>query len=173
MTSQRFLTTILCDDVRREEGNKLSYMGIYIADVLLASFPATLPKLCFVMNLCSPGEMPPPKGITFLIFNNETLLAELRLDEESIANYAASARPEENPESLRLSILNVAQLVPMKFDAPCELKVRAICDGEEVRGGRWKVGLLPTVVHRDVSSAIVSGSGASARSISGESSRRT
>lgn len=36
---------IVCDDIRREVGNKTSLIGIYQNDILL-SIPSVLPKLC-------------------------------------------------------------------------------------------------------------------------------
>jgi hypothetical protein len=44
------ITTVLCDDIRKETGNKVSLMGVYSKDIILPAVPAILPKLClFVM----------------------------------------------------------------------------------------------------------------------------
>lgn len=40
------ITAILADDIRREEGNKQSIMGIYGRDVILSKIPFLFPKLC-------------------------------------------------------------------------------------------------------------------------------
>ncbi len=42
----RHLVTIICDDIRFETGNKVSLMGLYDEDIVLAQVPARLPKLC-------------------------------------------------------------------------------------------------------------------------------
>ena len=42
---------ILCDDVRNEVGNKLSFMGVYGPELWLGKLPAVMPKLCFVVML--------------------------------------------------------------------------------------------------------------------------
>jgi hypothetical protein len=42
--------TILCDDIRHEVGNKLSYMGVY-NEVRFAKLPSALPKLALGVTL--------------------------------------------------------------------------------------------------------------------------
>jgi hypothetical protein len=42
---------ILCDDVRNEVGNKLSFMGVYGPELWVGKLPAIMPKLCFVVML--------------------------------------------------------------------------------------------------------------------------
>jgi hypothetical protein len=43
---------LICDDVRREENNKLIYIGVYAAGniIILGDLPAVFPKLFFVMK---------------------------------------------------------------------------------------------------------------------------
>ena len=43
--------TLLCDDVRREVGNKYSFMGIYGKKIIFNRIPAVLPRLCLVVML--------------------------------------------------------------------------------------------------------------------------
>jgi hypothetical protein len=38
--------TIVCDDIRRETGNKISLMGLYDDAIVHKEFPASLAKLC-------------------------------------------------------------------------------------------------------------------------------
>ena len=44
------ITTIICDDIRREIGNKDSLMGIY-QDVIILSIPGILPRLSLMAFL--------------------------------------------------------------------------------------------------------------------------
>jgi len=39
---------IICDDVRREEGNKMSFMGVYPKDIVVEKFPVIMPTLHFI-----------------------------------------------------------------------------------------------------------------------------
>ena len=42
---------IMCDDVRRELGNKMSLMGAYSGDIILNKLPGNLKSLVFVLVL--------------------------------------------------------------------------------------------------------------------------
>jgi len=46
----KFNFAIICDDIREEIGNKISFMGVYTKDIFVPKFPFTFPRLCFVMN---------------------------------------------------------------------------------------------------------------------------
>lgn len=41
---------IFCEDVREEDGNKASYMGVLGPKLVFESFPVLLPRLCIVMS---------------------------------------------------------------------------------------------------------------------------
>ena len=43
------MSTILCDDIRQEVGNKISLMGIYSKDIFVPEIPFTLAKLCLLL----------------------------------------------------------------------------------------------------------------------------
>lgn len=139
MSTAWFMTTVVCDDVRKEEGNKLSYMGIYGNSILLPSFPFTLAKLCFVMTLMGPGTKKAPKSLLFRLFRDEELLAEISVPGEALAEAAKNASGGSANDLKRLTIGTVLQLFPFQLAAPCVLKARAICDGEEIKGGAWPV----------------------------------
>jgi len=41
--------SIICDDIRQEVGNKLSFMGTYGKDIFIPKTPFTFPHICFVI----------------------------------------------------------------------------------------------------------------------------
>lgn len=43
--------TLLCDDVRKEVGNKYSFMGVYGKKIIVSRIPAVLSKICLVVML--------------------------------------------------------------------------------------------------------------------------
>lgn len=139
MSGNWFMSTVVCDDVRKEEGNKLSYMGIYGTNILLPSFPITLAKLCFVLSLTGPGNQAPPKSVTFRLLRDEDVLAELSIPSDTLAEVENNARSDANRDSKRMTIGTVLQIFPLQLVGPCVLKARAICDGEEIKGGSWPV----------------------------------
>lgn len=46
----KFEYAIICDDIRQEIGNKVSYIGIYGSDIFVSKLPFTFPKLCFAVS---------------------------------------------------------------------------------------------------------------------------
>ena len=47
MSITRHLEVIFCDDIREEVGNKISYMGVYSADLTVPVLPIVLNKLLY------------------------------------------------------------------------------------------------------------------------------
>lgn len=47
----RVKSTLICDDIRFERGNKLSLMGVYNEHIFVANFPFLFPKLGFFQTL--------------------------------------------------------------------------------------------------------------------------
>ena len=45
----KFEYAIICDDIRQEISNKLSFIGIYGKDIFVSKIPFTFPKLCFAI----------------------------------------------------------------------------------------------------------------------------
>jgi hypothetical protein len=142
MSQQRFMTAIMCDDVRREEGNKLSYMGIYSSNLMVPGFPFALPKLCFVMSVICPAQEAPPTSLTFRLLRDEEVLAEIPISEDTLGSLHQQTSGTDNPDTKRLTIGTVMQLFPLQLGGPCVLKARALCDGEELKGGSWPVDTI-------------------------------
>jgi hypothetical protein len=136
---QRVLITVMCDDVRREEGNKLSYMGIYGSNLAVRDFPVVLPKLCFVMSVVSDASENPPESLIFRIFRDDELLGEMTFSEEALTVVGERAENSEGRDAKRLVVGTVLQLFPLQLPGPCVLKARAIWDSEELKGGSWLV----------------------------------
>lgn len=47
----RHIEVIYCDDIREEVGNKLSYMGVYSAELTVPVAPVILSKLCIAVKV--------------------------------------------------------------------------------------------------------------------------
>src|ERR1700722_15247093 len=120
--TQRLMITVMCDDVRREEGNKLSYMGIYGSNLAVPDFPIVLAKLCFVMSVVSDATENPPKSLIFRIFRDDELLSEMTISEETMAAVGERAENAEGRDAKRLAIGTVLQLFPLQLPGPCLLK---------------------------------------------------
>ena len=51
MKLAKSIKTIMCDDVRNEVGGKMSLMGIYGRDIIIAKTPVVLPTFHFLIML--------------------------------------------------------------------------------------------------------------------------
>ena len=43
----KLIHTIICDDIREERGNKVTFVGAYGLDIFITKIPFIFPKLCF------------------------------------------------------------------------------------------------------------------------------
>ncbi len=110
---------ILCDDVRNEVGNKLSFMGVYGPELWVGKVPAMMPHLCFVVMLdqisqsftsakakvSMPGSEPvvlpiqaapgPPQGSHHTII---VALAPAKIPQEGRAKFELFFFDEEHPQ---------------------------------------------------------------------------
>ena len=140
VTTDVFAWTTFCDDVRREEGNKLSFLGIYATELFLPSFPVQLPKLCFVMTVRVPVERE-LHSLLFRLYRDDELISE------AAAAPAALQRPMDLPAGddapTWVLVTNVLQMFPIQFTAPCAFRVVAVVDGEEVKAGKLRVKAAP------------------------------
>lgn len=135
MSVNRNLFTIVCDDVRQEAGNKLSYMGVYGPQLIVPLFPVTLPKLCFIVTArCLVSE--PFKKLRFRIMKDDEVLAEN--DMTAGLPEALEGMPAREHEEI-LTVVGIFQISPFELLAPCKLRIRADTEAEELRGGTVSV----------------------------------
>ena len=136
----RFLFTVVCDDVRQEVGHKISMMGVYENAIFLESFPAVVPRLCFVMKARSPANQPFER-LKFLVRRDDEVILEAELAETALAALAtAEGAPLDDgsptdPADKAILVSAVMVVSPMVFERPCRLRIRAITEREELHGG--------------------------------------
>lgn len=133
MPITRHCETTFCDDVRQETSGKLSLIGVYGDALLVSEFPAQLPKLCVLAKVVSPGS-DLLKSLTIRVFLGEEVFREVVIPNEELKS--ASENIDKNDDR-NLVVSTILQFVPMQFDAPTTLKVRAITEREEL----WGLGL--------------------------------
>ncbi|WP_449302458.1 DUF6941 family protein [Pseudoxanthomonas mexicana] len=129
MKIQRAIGGIFCDDIREEVNGKISLIGCYTGGMQVTEFPATLPKLCVLVRLiCSAHE--PPKTIVFRVLRDDEELLKGELPEEAMPPLA----PADADESAMGMVHGQFILSPFELTGPCTVRVRAIVDGQEIRG---------------------------------------
>ena len=108
--------TIFCDDIRREVGEKASYIGVYTGHMLVpGNFPLLLPKFGFAMHYIqrTRSYIPPTKFLIFLPGtspdNPDNPSIELEVVEPIVPKDAAQAQLDEHKHAVRsLSVHHVA-----------------------------------------------------------------
>ncbi len=139
MAESTSVWTIFCDDVRAEVGNKVSYMGIYGPNLLVEGFPTSILKLCLAIYVRSPIAKP-PKDVSVKIFQDESVIAEQEIQVPNFEKIPEGSIPDG---ATYLSFTVVSQLANFPVAARSVIKVRAVVDGEEIKGGQLWIDKLP------------------------------
>lgn len=134
MNPKRYLTAIFCDDIRREEGNKHSYMGVYTGVLGVPAFPALLPRLSFSLSMAVTASEP-CSTLKFLLYKDDQIIAQQEIPAEALSQ----AQSEGAVDDRRTRFATFFQIFPVQLDGPCLFRARAVCDGEEFRGGSLSV----------------------------------
>lgn len=160
----RFLFTVVCDDVRQEVGNKMSMMGVYENTIILDRFPVVVPRLCFVMKARTPANQPFER-LKFLVRRDDEVILEAELSEATLAALTTTeGAPADDgsptdPADKAILVSAVMVVSPMVFEKPCRLRIRAITESEELRGGTLLVTSAAAPAERVTAKASASGIG--------------
>jgi hypothetical protein len=140
MLDYRHIDVIYCDDIRHEVGNKLSFIGIYTGELLVQSFPVTLPKLCLFVSVSTPIDRPFQK-LRFLILKDDEVLLESEIPQQELVTTQALARDTSDPtaESPRLTAHIELVATPLVFNTPVKIRVRVVTESEELKGRALRV----------------------------------
>jgi len=132
MSITRHLEVIFCDDIREEVGNKLSFMGVYSADMTVPVVPIILNKLCIVVRAITENS-DPFESLKVSVFQGD--------DRIELITTGQIALPDANLDSNK-SPLQVIQLTfmlsPFQIDKETTIRVQAITEREELNS----VGLI-------------------------------
>lgn len=134
--SSQWGTTIFCDDIRQEVGGKLSYMGVYMSEMVIhAPFPATLPKLCMVINyLERPGSNEDPVTIRVFQPEEKNPLTDIPLDADLMRRSGLAPTDPEASDPF-IGALFFLNLAPFVIKAPGRIRVVAESGNKKVRLG--------------------------------------
>ncbi len=79
MSEPRYCSVLYCDDVRKEEGGKLSFMGVYASDMYIQKIPTVLAKLCIQAKVITPADRP-LKSLSLAVSMNDEILIDMALE---------------------------------------------------------------------------------------------
>ena len=135
---KRWVSTIICDDIRHEAGNKLSYMGVYGPALYVPEIPIILPKLCFWISAhTTAGD--PFKSLTFRVLKDTETILEAVVPKEDVERLSAPGGPsfpkfENDPVEIYNAVGALLAIAPYPVDRPHMLRVRVQTESEELRG---------------------------------------
>lgn len=130
--SKRWVNAIYCEDVRNELGGKTSLMGIFASEMIVPVFPATIPRLVAMVKLRTPSDEL-PKTVRFVIYRDDEVLAESSTTTEDMGLL------EDGSEDKSAYLVCFFAFGALAFTKPVQIRLRAICDGEEIVGNALMV----------------------------------
>lgn len=149
--NDRALIVMVCDDIRRELGNKMSFMGCYQGTLLVASVPVVLPRLCIYANALTPMGRP-FKSLTWRVLMDEkTELAHVATTAESLRQGRKPSRKriqgaDKSGGVQRQSISTVFMFSPFLISRASVLQVVAETETGELLGPSLQIQVAPDAV---------------------------
>jgi hypothetical protein len=141
---ERFATTLFCDDVRQEVGNKVSLMGCYGHELFVEKFPIALPKLCGHVRVVTPIERP-FLTVRFKAFVGEDLLPQTIDVPKSLLDKLFAEMPR-NLDATMLQVGAILSFVPFFAPGPTSLRIMAETEEGELLAGRLWIKTLESKV---------------------------
>lgn len=151
--TNRQVETLFCDDIRHEIGGKVSYIGVYAGSLLVPEFPVTLPKLCLSVRIMNPVNEP-PRSLTLQVLKDDETLQEISLDEDQLIA-ALDGNGDLTDDQMKDRVMMMQMMLvfsPIKFDAPCSMRVRVQTNLGELRGVSLQISQAPTMTDPDFDS---------------------
>ncbi len=131
---------IYCDDIRNEEGRKISLMGIYDSELVVQSFPLTLPKLCAQILIKFPGQALPKDLLKIELLSGESPIAVFELDQKALhAVVIPDADDQVLEEERHVSIQVHFMLAPFNLEKPSILRVHCQADKKLIKGNALRL----------------------------------
>lgn len=136
--NDRYITAILCDDIRQELGNKYSLMGCYQGELIVPMVPAALPKLCIFASIYTPKDKPFKSLMFRVVQDNDKELARVEMPEDGLV----VAGQNHDDTSTRKIINTAITFAPFAIEKPSMLRFLAVTEEGEIIGPRFliKVG---------------------------------
>lgn len=145
MNTEPYGITLFCDDIRLEVSGKITLVGCYQNEMnFSAPAPAVLPALAAWINIRIPKAFEFSTVRILAIKDTDGEVEELSSIEVNLTEEEkdqALSTTADDPHGARVSVIGFQlRWAPIRFDAPCYVKIRAYLDGKhEVQAGALKV----------------------------------
>lgn len=149
-TSDRILTAIYCDDIRREIGGKMSFMGCYESQLSVESMPIALPKLCIFATAITPISRP-IRSLTFRVMLDEIdEVAQFVVSQDRLA----MTQNEQDETITAQNVHAVMMFSPFIVEKPSALRVVAETEEGQIIGPRLLLRVDPSLITSEDALAI-------------------
>lgn len=155
--TERFVTSLYCDDIRAEIGNKFSYMGVYGPELFTLQLPGALPKLCIRIQVFTPATRP-FQSLRVKIYKGEEVIVDIPVPDSHFA-ISADVRKTLESEQLdeqqkMLSFETQVVVAPLIVEADnTSVRIRVVTESEELRGPALKIRVTPADASTPTASA--------------------
>ena len=134
----RTVNTIYCDDIRREVGNKMSYMGVYTSKLLVPEFPAILPKLSIIIEVRT-SMSEPFEELELRILQGENIVGQVDFDSDTLSTQSSltedsDADNETDIDNRMVVVRAVVTISPLVVSETQTIRVRANTESGELKG---------------------------------------
>lgn len=137
----RSLSSLFCDDIRQELGNKFSMMGIYHAALLVEHFPVELPRL-FVTMKASASADDAFSSLRFKVLLNDDLIVDMDVPAADLERPIPPPIAIDGVSNIRQlhSFQTMIQLPPLRLEKACILRTRIETERETLWGDGLMIG---------------------------------
>lgn len=127
--------SIFADDIRTEIGNKHSYMGVYVQNLNVTQFPATVQKLCVATHIQCDRDFD-LKTLSLSVFLGENIIDRQDVPPEAVAQLINN-RKKRDPE-LEEDLYFVMNLVieQLNLAKPGVVSIIVTLNGEAFDAGK-------------------------------------
>lgn len=134
--------SLFCDDLRREEGGKVTLVGVYSSEMIIfGSFPVTLPKLALIVTYVErPSQSYEPLELAIYFPGDADGEPSHRrsLPAEMLEEFRQQ-RPEPDAEDPILTMRLDWMFSPVNIKQEGRIKVRMIRGGTEIKLGTLRI----------------------------------
>jgi hypothetical protein len=131
---ERGVWAIYCDDIRHEQGNKRSYMGVYSGVMFVPQVPIVIPRLCLIVSVTTPIKRP-FKYIKVKVAMGDEQISESVVAETDMARIFRDVAKQKGPVTLEHVKLEAEVAIsPLKVEKESSLKIRVETDEGEIKG---------------------------------------
>ena len=141
--------SLFCDDLRREEGGKVTLVGLYGSDMIISgSFPAALPKLALIVTYIErPGESDEPLELVIYFpgDSDDAPSQRVPLQAETVEGFRKQQQEPEVEDPLLIMRLDL-MFTPIVIKQEGRIRVRMVRGDKEIRLGTLRIRAKPPAI---------------------------